>query len=192
MFPRLPVWIAHLTILFLATFLLTLHSSAQAPQLNVMPLPQSAQAGSGALAIDQSFSVATSGQGGARLEGAVERFVGDLSRQTGMALTAPAGGSSRATLTVNVERAAKEIPELGEDESYQLVVDASGAKLTSPTTFGAMHGLQTFLQLVETTPAGFVVPAITIKDQARFPWRGMLIDVSRHFIPLDTLKRNLD
>src|SRR5262249_47529785 len=101
-------------------------------------------------------------------------------------------GNSKATLTVNVERAAKEVPELGEDESYLLAVDASGAKLTSPTTLGAMHGLQTFLQLVEVGPTGFAVPAITIKDQPRFPWRGMLIDVSRHFIPLDTLKRNLD
>jgi len=36
------------------------------------------------------------------------------------------------------------------------------------------------------------VPAVTIKDQPRFPWRGLLIDVSRHFIPLDVLKRNVD
>jgi hexosaminidase len=55
-----------------------------------------------------------------------------------------------------------------------------------------MHGLQTFLQLVELAPDGFVVPAISIQDQPRFPWRGVLIDVSRHFIPLDVLKRNLD
>ncbi len=57
---------------------------------------------------------------------------------------------------------------------------------------GALHGLQTFLQLVTITPTGFAAPAVTIKDQPRFPWRGTLIDVSRHFIPLDVLKRNLD
>jgi len=55
-----------------------------------------------------------------------------------------------------------------------------------------MHGLQTFLQLVATTPEGFAVPSITVQDQPRFPWRGLLIDVSRHFIPLDVIKRNLD
>ena len=42
------------------------------------------------------------------------------------------------------------------------------------------------------SPTGFAAPAVTIKDQPRFPWRGLLIDVSRHFIPIDVLKRNLD
>jgi hexosaminidase len=55
-----------------------------------------------------------------------------------------------------------------------------------------LRGLQTFLQLVEVTPDGFAAPAVTIQDQPRFPWRGLMIDVSRHFIPLDVLRRNLD
>ena len=55
-----------------------------------------------------------------------------------------------------------------------------------------MRGLETFLQLVQTTSDGFAVPAIAIQDQPRFPWRGLMIDVGRHFIPLDVLKRNLD
>ncbi len=82
--------------------------------------------------------------------------------------------------------------KLGEDESYELTVSDSGAKLTAPTTLGVLHGLQTFLQLVQITPAGFAAASVTIKDQPRFPWRGLLIDVSRHFIPIDVLKRNLD
>jgi hexosaminidase len=45
---------------------------------------------------------------------------------------------------------------------------------------------------VETTPYGFAVPVVTIKDKPRFAWRGLLIDVGRHFIPLDVLKRNLE
>jgi hexosaminidase len=45
---------------------------------------------------------------------------------------------------------------------------------------------------VETTTNGFAVPVVTIKDRPRFAWRGLLIDVGRHFIPLDVLKRNLD
>jgi hexosaminidase len=60
------------------------------------------------------------------------------------------------------------------------------------TTLGVMRGLETFLQLVQTTSDGFAVPAIAIQDQPRFPWRGLMIDVGRHFIPLDVLKRNLD
>jgi hexosaminidase len=84
------------------------------------------------------------------------------------------------------------VQKLGEDESYELTIADSGAKLTAPTTLGILHGLQTFLQLAQITPAGFAAPAVAIKDQPRFPWRGLLIDVSRHFIPLAVLKRNID
>jgi hexosaminidase len=55
-----------------------------------------------------------------------------------------------------------------------------------------MRGLETFLQLVQTSSAGFAVPAVSIDDSPRFPWRGLMIDAGRHFIPLDVLKRNLD
>ncbi|HUC29255.1 MAG TPA: family 20 glycosylhydrolase, partial [Candidatus Acidoferrum sp.] len=80
----------------------------------------------------------------------------------------------------------------GEDESYELTVSDSAAQLNAPTQLGILHGLQTFLQLVQITPNGFAVPAVTVWDQPRFPWRGLLIDVSRHFIPIDVLKRNVD
>src|SRR6202030_1710031 len=96
------------------------------------------------------------------------------------------------TLSIHPAQAGEPVQKLGEDESYELAITDSGAKLAAPTTLGILHGLQTFLQLVETTGKGFAVPAVTIKDQPRFPWRGLLIDVSRHFIPLDVLKRNLD
>ena len=57
---------------------------------------------------------------------------------------------------------------------------------------GILRGLETFLQLITITPSGFSVPAVTIHDQPRFVWRGTLIDVGRHFIPIDVLKRNID
>src|ERR1035437_3488000 len=55
-----------------------------------------------------------------------------------------------------------------------------------------MHGFQTFLQLVEISPTGFAAAAVHIEDSPRFPWRGLTIDVSRHFISLAVLKRNID
>src|SRR5439155_9355749 len=48
------------------------------------------------------------------------------------------------------------------------------------------------LQLVKTSSTGFAVLEVTIQDRPRFAWRGLMIDVARHFIPLDVLKRNLD
>jgi hexosaminidase len=160
------------------------------PQLNLMPLPASVQSGTGQLTINQSFSVALSGSHDGSLDSEVQRFQHQLSRQTGIPFRPTSGAA--ATLQVHADRIRKPVQELGEDESYVLTVADSGAKLTAPTTLGALRGLQTFLQLVQITPAGFAVPSVTIKDQPRFAWRGTLIDVSRHFIPIDVLKRNLD
>jgi hexosaminidase len=153
-------------------------------------MPASLQQGTGQLQITRDFSVTVTGTHDPALEAGVQRFVAQLSRQTGIPFREKAGAS--ATLTVHADKALEAVLKLGDDESYQLTVTDSGAQLTAPTTLGALHGLQTFLQLVTITPTGFAAPAITIKDQPRFPWRGLLIDVGRHFIPIDVLKRNLD
>ncbi len=153
-------------------------------------MPASVQAGTGQLPITQSFSVAVTGSQDALLDGEVQRFEEQLSRQTGIPFRAKAGATP--TLQIHAEKGREAVQKLGEDESYELTVADSGAKLTAPTTLGVLRGLQTFLQLVQITPSGFAAPAVTIKDQPRFPWRGLLIDVSRHFIPIEVLKRNLD
>ena len=162
----------------------------QPPRLNLMPLPANLQTGSGSLRIDSSFSVALTGHTEGRLDRAVQRFLRQLSRQTALPLSAKP--SAKPTLTAHTDHASKEVQELGEDESYTLSITAEGAKIEAPTPLGAMHGLQTFLQLVEVSPDGFAAPAVTIQDKPRFPWRGLMMDVARHFIPLDILKRNLD
>jgi hexosaminidase len=79
-----------------------------------------------------------------------------------------------------------------EDESYHLNISASQVRLSANNPLGVLHGLQTFLQLVRITPQGFSVPAVSIDDQPRFPWRGLMIDVSRHFIPLPVIEREMD
>ncbi len=160
------------------------------PQLNLMPMPASVQPGTGQLAISQSFSVAVTGLHDAALDREVQRFQTQLSRQTGIPFR-PKPGTSPA-LEIQAAHGREAVEKLGEDESYELTITDSAAKLTAPTPLGILHGLQTFLQLVEVTPAGFAAPAVTIKDQPRFPWRGLMFDVSRHFIPVDVLKRNLD
>src|ERR1700675_4340048 len=176
-----------------AVFLLApiMTAAEQQRELHLMPLPSSVQLGAGQLPIDQSFSAAVTGFKDVTLERGVQRFVAELSQQTGMLFKhKPADASP--TLSIHADHGREPVQKLGEDESYELAITDSGAKLAAPTTLGILHGLQTFLQPVEPPPAGFAVPAVTIKDQPRFPWRGLLIDVGRHFIPLDVLKRNLD
>ena len=176
------------TLLFLASFAV----GQTTQQLNVMPLPSSVQLGTGHLPIDQAFSVAVSGHRDSTLERGVQRFIAELSQETGMRLNLTAAKQVTATLVLQAEHGSETVEKLGEDESYELTVTNSGAKLTAPNPLGILHGLQTVLQLIETGSDGFSVPVVTIKDQPRFAWRGLLIDVGRHYIPMDVLKRNVD
>ena len=148
--------------------------------------------GTGVLPIDASFSVELEGYREPRIDRAAQRFLRDLSHVTGIPISNQVSNHTKSTLLVRAEHASKPIQDVNEDEGYTLDVSASGAKLTAPNALGVIHGLQTFLQLVEVTPGGFVASAVHIEDSPRFPWRGLTIDVSRHFISVATLKRNID
>jgi len=155
-------------------------------QVKVSPSP-------GYLVVDTSFAVGLDSHADVRLRKTVAMFLNDLRRHTGMLpLDFSITTAEKAQIAIHCERPSKEMPELGEDESYTLEVTPSGAELSAPTTLGVMRGLQTFLQLIETTPQGFALPTVGIEDKPRFPWRGLMIDSGRHFIPVDVIKRNLD
>src|SRR5436305_14511313 len=171
-------------------FISVLSSAQSQPQLNLMPMPSGVQQGTGQLQISSSFSVAITGTHDASLDSGAQQFITQLTQISGIHFRANTAGAP--TLEVHADHGREAVQKLGEDESYELTVTGEGAKIAAPTPLGALHGLQTFLQLVQITPSGFAVPAVTIKDQPRFQWRGLLIDVSRHFIPMDVLKRNLD
>ncbi len=156
-----------------------------------MPLPTHAVAGSGSLPVDGGLQVVLDGYTEARLERARERFAERLAAETGI-LYPPSAGSAQFKLTIKTAGPSKPVGELGEDESYHLAVTPTGAELTAPNPLGVLYGLQTLLQLVEPSPQGFVVKAVTVDDAPRFGWRGLLIDSARHFIPLSEIRQNLD
>jgi hexosaminidase len=165
---------------------------AAAPAL--MPLPVTLRPATGKLTLDATFKAALvsapDARPDARLDAAIGRFVVRLSRQTGI----PMLGLKDATPKLRVECAAagNDYPTLGEDESYTLDVTSDGALLKAPTRAGALHGLETFGQLVTLDKDGFEVPAVHIEDNPRFPWRGLMLDSARHWMPLEVVKRNLD
>jgi hexosaminidase len=181
-----------LGILFLGILLCPIMTRAQQPVLNLMPFPASVQPGTGSLRVDSSFSVALAGHAEPRLDRGVERFLQQLARQTALPISLKPSKVGKATLVIQTDHASKEIQEVGEDESYILDVSTASARIRAATPLGALHGLQTFLQLVDVSPDGFAAPSVTIQDKPRFPWRGLMIDSARHFIPLDVIRRNLD
>jgi hexosaminidase len=160
---------------------------------NLMPVPKSVEWKSGKLRLTKDFKVVTKGKVDERLKNYIFRVMRRLEGRTVMSFSREyAKDSARAGLLIETKSTGSKIPKLGEDESYQLEIKENQAKLTANTNVGAMRGLETFLQLLKGDKDGFYFPEVEINDEPRFPWRGLLIDVARHYQPMDVLKRNID
>ena len=158
----------------------------------LMPMPVKVQPAQGKLAIDANFTVETVGGANARLGPAVKAFLTRVSRQTGV-LYAPVTPAAADAHRLLIDCAGgPAYPTLGEDESYTLDVSDNQAQIKAATAEGAIHGLATFAQLIQPGPDGFQVSGIHIEDRPRFPWRGLMLDVCRHWMPVEVVKRNLD
>jgi hexosaminidase len=181
-----------LTALFVFTTGAAMANAQSNAPLNIMPLPAKVERAEGSLKIDSAFRIAFAGHREPRLDRAGQRFLHQLRLQTGIVLLPSDRIAGAATLEIKTDHESKSVQEVGEDETYTLDVTPDGAKLHAPNPLGAVRGLQTFLQLIAITPDGFSVPSLHIEDRPRFPWRGLMIDSCRHFIPLDVVKRNLD
>ena len=159
-----------------------------AAELPLMPLPSKAILSEGRLRVDSSFRVGLNGYSDLRLMAAVDRFVARVSRQTGI----PMLPGKAATLEVECKERGSLVPALGEDESYHLEIRPDQASLEARTVTGAIRGLETFAQLIRPGPDGFQAPTVIIEDHPRFPWRGLMLDAVRHWMPVSVVERNLD
>jgi hexosaminidase len=178
-----------------ASVLVLLAASTVAPALNsaqpaLMPWPAKVTMAAGELPVTPGFSVRATRFRDARLEAAIRRFTDRLSLSTGVPFVTPAAGGHG--LQIECSASGPAIPELGEDEAYRLDVAPSGAKLTAATVTGALRGLETLLQMASPDARGYHFPAVQIEDRPRFAWRGLMLDVSRHWMPLPVVLRNLD
>ena len=162
------------------------------PAHGLMPVPASLQFRNGRLPVTAAFSFHVQGAPDRRLEAALQRMLRRLEGRTGLTLSREPCEPESATLVVDVKAPGNALPALGDDESYSLEIDGTRATLRAAQTVGALRGLETVLQLLQGDREGWYLPAVSISDRPRFPWRGLLIDVSRHWLPLEVLKRNLD
>ncbi|MFA5137770.1 MAG: family 20 glycosylhydrolase [Elusimicrobiota bacterium] len=152
--------------------------------LSLMPVPSRVEPLEGRFRLTEAFTVSTQGPG-RRLDSGSKRMLRTLGRRTGLFF---APGQASMLVRCRREGALK----LGDDESYSLSVLPDKVELDAETDIGALRGMETLLQLLAADDTGYYLPAVRIQDKPRFPWRGLLIDCSRHFMPLDALKRNLD
>lgn len=163
------------------------------PMHNLMPVPASMKFHSERLGVDSNFKVATRGHSDARLQSGIFRFMKRLEGRTVLTMAPGFAPDDQMThLIVHTQGPGKNIPSVRENESYRIDITSRQALLSAPTVVGALRGLETLLQLLDADRNGYFFPGVQIDDKPRFPWRGLLIDVARHFHTMEVLKRNLD
>lgn len=183
--------------------------------LNLMPCPQQVTLNDGYYVLNPNVNVYVEGMSAERMSATLSRTETHLSRLSNFYFAGfnVVKNKDRADVVIVVldkmgnhpqlDEAAK-LPRLGDDESYQLIINDAVISIQANSDFGAIHALTTLIQLVygadknihkthaEKAIQGLPMPKLQIIDKPRFPWRGLLIDSVRHFIPIHTIKRQLD
>ena len=177
----------------------SLWASSEEPAFNIIPKPSFLAASTGSFLIDAQTSVVANAQG----KDAAAFLVRKLRNATGLELpllaNPPTGGSSWIVLRLN----APDAPVTGTDrESYRLSVTRDRIVISAAQPVGLSHGVQTLLQMLPSEiyatapthpPLGtLTVPHVEISDRPRFEWRGLMVDVSRHFFSKEQLKKTID
>lgn len=157
--------------------------------LPLMPLPVSLKENGELLPIAGGLKVEFVAYKDPMLERAADRFVSNTQKLTGLL---PDKGLSHPIVKIEIAKADPNYNSLEESENYKLMVTSKGIELKADGQAGVLHGLATLQQLIKLTPDGFQFTGVEIDDGPRFPWRGLLIDVGRHFVTVDTLKRQID
>lgn len=171
-------------------------SSAQIKkeQLNLMPWPQSVVLNDGNFALNKNFKVNITGNPNPRIFSGVTRFLRRLDGRTGIffeqGFITKLNEVPNASLQINCTKSGK--IGLYEDESYHLDIKQNQITINATNDLGVLHGLETLLQMLQNNNNSFYFPSSKISDFPRFTWRGLMIDVSRHFQPIDVIKRNID
>ncbi len=181
-------------IILVVFCLATITLFAQDNTLNLMPVPQSLQTNGSKCRVNKFFTIAIIGNPGDRVYKEASRALRRLDNRMGLFFKQGNIGikdtSLSATLIVEVKRSAN--LKLYEDESYNLSCKSTQLKITVNTDLGAIRALETLQQLLSVDNAGYYFPGVEIYDAPRFPWRGLLLDITLHWMPMDVVKRTLD
>ncbi|MCD0468597.1 beta-N-acetylhexosaminidase [Flavobacterium sp. JAS] len=182
----------YLLVLLLAG--VTSSAQIQKEQLNLMPWPQSVVVNDGNFALNKNFKVNITGNPNPRIFSGVTRFLRRLDGRTGIffqqGFITKLNEVPTAELQINCTKSGK--IGLYEDESYHLDIKQNQITINATSDLGALHGLETLLQMLQNNSNSFYFPISQISDFPRFTWRGLMIDVARHFQPIDVVKRNID
>jgi hexosaminidase len=179
-------------VVFCVAFLaFTFSLSCSAQEFNLMPWPARIVQLEGFLRLVQLPRFDVKG-GDDRVQYAIVHFRRQLEAETKLSSRRSVNKNNAPLWVIRCDTPGQKLQALGEDESYNLVVGENKVELTAATPLGILRGVETLLQLVQKDKHRWIIPTVRVEDRPRFPWRGLMIDVSRHFIPLEVIKRNID
>ncbi len=159
----------------------------------LMPLPASVQFQTGDLRLTHRLRIDWRGYRDPLVDRAVDRFVDNLRRRTGLEIVRD-NSIEESPVAIAIDCAAADPGFLTnrEKESYTLNVTDSGVAIQAAGPAGVLRALATLLQLAQAGGDGFSLREAAIKDEPRFAWRGLMIDVSRHFMPMALIEHEVD
>jgi hexosaminidase len=147
----------------------------------IVPWPRTLEARDGAFSPAQALRISVSDEGNADLRRSAGLLADYLRELGGVSATVGPGGA--ITLALRADAPAG-------TEAYRLDITPERIDLSAQDPRGLFYGIQTLRQLVSASPSG--IPAARIEDAPRFPYRGLHLDVGRHFFPVEFIKRYID
>ncbi len=158
---------------------------------NLMPWPKEIKKSTDKFLIDSNVTISILGKNDSRVRNAAINFLRRLSNRTGVFID---NGFPIENESASIEIRFDNISKLtvNDDESYRLDVGTDKITIDAISDTGALRALETLLQLVNHNDENYFFQGAYIEDEPRFVWRGLMIDVARHFQPVNVLKRNLD
>lgn len=162
--------------------------------INIIPMPKTLVQKEGTFSLNSGTKfVADVNQPG--IGSIVNYFSGKINTSTGydLKLTAEMPSSNYISIAIDPTLALN-------DEGYTLTVTSKGAVITGKTAHGAFYGMQSFMQLLpaeiesatRVKGVAWTAPNVEITDEPRFGYRGMHMDICRHFSGVDYVKKQLD
>jgi len=153
-----------------------------------LPVPRTSQITASPDALPRSFKIEWRGHRSPLLTRAAERFEQSWTRRL-QTVTSP---GSRAVLIIECRSDDPQYLHPTQKEAYSLTLKAGQVHLVADGPAGVLYGLASLRQAVIDGQDGPHLALGTIQDAPRFVWRGIMIDVARHFMSLDSLKRQID
>lgn len=151
------------------------------PEAGLIPQPVSVTRGDGNYKLKSGMTVSADSS----LEPVANYLTEALRSSSALQLeTAPGAETGNINLRIGLDDP--------NPEAYTLTVDSRGITIRGASPRGVAMGIATLRQLVPVDPTDSRIPYITVSDSPRFEWRGMHLDVSRHFYTVDQVKRYLD